>query len=73
MQDQPQDESKPAQVGTESGPAAAFKDKETPGPAESPVQIRPAGAEHQGSTPRKWDQHDETLDESFPASDPPSY
>jgi len=73
MQDQKDDTDKPTQVKPESGTAAAFKDNETPGPADNFVQIRPAGAGAQGTKPDEWDEHDETVDESFPASDPPAY
>ena len=53
--------------------AAAFKDGKKPGPNSSDVQVREAGANAQGTKPKKWDKHDEAVDESFPASDPPSY
>jgi len=49
--------------------AAAMKDCEKPGPAESPVQVRNAGPEAQADKPKKWDKVDEAVDESFPASD----
>lgn len=35
--------------------------------------VRDAGPEHMENPPRKWDKLDEALDESFPASDPPSH
>lgn len=53
--------------------AAAFKNKETPGPVEDEVQVRPAGPENMRSQPeREWSKEDEAVDESFPASDPPA-
>ena len=35
-------------------------------------EIRPAGAESMEHPPKDWDEVDEELDESFPASDPPA-
>lgn len=53
--------------------AAAYKDKETPGPDADKVQVRPSGPENMRSeTEREWTKTDETSDESFPASDPPA-
>ena len=49
--------------------AAAMKDGKKPGPKESPVQVRDAGANAQADKPKKWDKVDEAVDESFPASD----
>jgi hypothetical protein len=34
--------------------------------------VRNAGPEEMATPPRGWDKVDETVDESFPASDPPS-
>lgn len=34
--------------------------------------IRPAGKESQKNPPKDWDDVDEELDETFPASDPPA-
>jgi len=36
------------------------------------TKVRDAGPEHMQTPPSKWSRTDETLDESFPASDPPS-
>jgi len=49
--------------------AAAMKDGKKPGPKDSPVQVRNAGKQALADKPRRWDEHDEALDESFPASD----
>lgn len=49
--------------------AAAMKGNKKPGPADAPVQVRPAGADAQANTPKDWDAVDEAVDESFPASD----
>lgn len=42
-------------------------------PAGTPAmpKVRDAGPENMEHPPRRWDQVDETEDESFPASDPP--
>lgn len=49
--------------------AAAMKGNKKPGPADAPVQVRPAGSEAQATDTRNWDSVDEAVDESFPASD----
>jgi hypothetical protein len=49
--------------------AAAMKDGKKPGPKDSPVQVRNAGKEAQADSPKDWDDQDEAVDESFPASD----
>lgn len=41
--------------------------------AKRPPKIRDAGPENMTNPPRRWDKVDEALDESFPASDPPSH
>lgn len=50
--------------------AAAMDGGVKPGPAEAPVQVRDAGAEAQANEPEDWDDIDEAVDETFPASDP---
>jgi hypothetical protein len=37
-----------------------------------PTPVRPAGPEQMRDPPKKWDDVDESSDESFPASDPPA-
>ncbi|MEO5805435.1 hypothetical protein [Devosia sp.] len=51
--------------------AAALRNGEKVGPKDAPVQVRDAGSKAQATKPKKWDKDDETIDESFPASDPP--
>ena len=52
--------------------SAAFRYQRPPGPAEAPVQVRSAGRGAMRDKPPTWEKYDETVDESFPASDPPS-
>lgn len=52
--------------------APAMDGKEKPGPKDSPVQVRPSGKESMADKPENWDELDEALDETFPASDPPT-
>jgi len=48
---------------------AAFAQNEVaPGNA---TQVRNAGVDAMRDTPKKWSKTDETIDQSFPASDPP--
>ncbi|GLQ12318.1 hypothetical protein GCM10007913_42510 [Devosia yakushimensis] len=49
--------------------AAAMRDGKKPGPKDSPVQVRNAGKDAQAGSPKDWDEQDEAVDESFPASD----
>lgn len=52
-----------------SDDAAAMKDGKKPGPKDAPQQVRNAGTEDMADKPKKWDETDEAVDESFPASD----
>ena len=49
--------------------AAGMQDGKKPGPKTSPVQVRDSGEDAQADKPEKWDEQDEAVDESFPASD----
>lgn len=49
--------------------AAALRDGKKPGPKDSPVQVRNAGKESVADKPDDWDDQDEAVDETFPASD----
>jgi hypothetical protein len=49
--------------------APAFDKEKVPGPKESKVQIRNAGGESTRDDKTGWDEVDEAVDESFPASD----
>jgi hypothetical protein len=51
---------------------AAFAKGETV-PGDAPGAVRSAGPEGMRDPPKEWDEVDEALDETFPASDPPSY
>ena len=60
------------EVQKRDGHAAAFADDETE--PEAFEQTRSAGPEGmRDDTRRAWDRVDQAVDESFPASDPPSY
>lgn len=52
-----------------SDAAAGMQDGKKPGPKTSPVQVRDAGEDAQADKPENWDELDEAVDESFPASD----
>jgi hypothetical protein len=49
--------------------AAAFDDASVPAPMGSEVQVRDAGGESTRDDKTGWDEVDEAVDESFPASD----
>lgn len=52
-----------------------MKDKEIEKEASEGLRdqnIRPAGKDAQKNPPEEWDEVDEELDETFPASDPPA-
>lgn len=60
--------SKPAKPAEATDKAAAMPQRRKPGPKDAPVQVRDAGA--QPDKPKAWDEVDEFVDETFPASDP---
>jgi hypothetical protein len=57
-------------VGVSALVARWFRSQSAVQPA-APPKVRSAGPEAMQSPPRRWDEHDQALDESFPASDPP--
>ncbi|WP_126976598.1 hypothetical protein [Frigidibacter oleivorans] len=61
-----------AAARTTSLPAPrAQQDDATASPPATP-EVRTAGRKEMSNPPRHWDEVDERLDESFPASDPPA-
>lgn len=68
----PQQRGKQMTETNKTDKAPAMKDGEKPGPKDATVQIRDAGKESHADKPKDWDKHDEAVDESFPASDPPA-
>ncbi|EJL20445.1 hypothetical protein [Novosphingobium sp. AP12] len=50
----------------------ANKHKEELGLAGGNTHVRDSGPEHMTTPPKAWSKTDEAIDESFPASDPPS-
>lgn len=56
----------------DKGKAAAFDKGKSSGPKNSQVQVRDAGREATRDKKNDWDEVDEAVDESFPASDPPA-
>jgi hypothetical protein len=59
-----------AAVGVTAVLARWFKGQSAVQPAPLP-KVRSAGPEAMQNPPRRWDEHDQALDESFPASDAP--
>ncbi len=59
-----------AAVGVTAVLARWFKGQSAVQPAPLP-KVRSAGPEAMQNPPRRWDEHDQALDKSFPASDPP--
>ncbi|MYZ49072.1 hypothetical protein [Propylenella binzhouense] len=54
--------------------AAAFRGGYADGPMDRDYgRVRPAGSAQTRDDRRSWDEVDEAIDESFPASDPPSF
>lgn len=49
--------------------AAAMPEGRKPGPMDSPVQVRNSGEDSERAAAKEWDEVDEAVDESFPASD----
>lgn len=49
--------------------AAAMPGGKKPGPKGSPTQVRDAGKDALVDKSKDWDEQDDALDESFPASD----
>jgi hypothetical protein len=54
--------------GTQKNPP-----QKNPPPKKKPPHIRDAGPGTMKHPPKQWDKTDEAVDESFPASDPPSH
>lgn len=55
------------------GPSKPAGDDDGLGTPKSTTHSRPAGPESMANPPEDWDEVDQASDESFPASDPPSY
>lgn len=49
--------------------APAFRERKVPGPRQADQQVRDAGAESTRDDRSGWDDVDEAVDETFPASD----
>ena len=55
-------------------PGAALSDNAKEGTGDHhEMPVRQAGPKAMRDPPKKWDKVDEASDESFPASDPPSF
>ncbi|MFC0203701.1 hypothetical protein [Novosphingobium soli] len=50
----------------------ATQEKQKAAFASGPAPVRDSGPEHMTTPPKTWSKTDEAIDESFPASDPPS-
>lgn len=66
--------SRRGRIGLDHDPmAAAFgRGRTVPGPVGQSGAARSAGPEAMRDPPRDWEKVDQSSDESFPASDPPS-
>jgi hypothetical protein len=60
------------QGGPRRAGSAALAGKGAEGPVGHTAAARPAGPEAMRDPPAKWEQVDQAIDESFPASDPPA-
>lgn len=58
--------------GEDNLPAPALRHGGAPGPVGSTGSVRSAGRGGMRDPPTEWDEVDEAVDESFPASDPPA-
>jgi len=62
-------------VSSDTREPAPAQDGDTTGsegdPEKDHTYVRPAGRKEMDLPPSKWSEIDETIDESFPASDPP--
>lgn len=56
----------------DEGEFTPLEDRPLASETPAPPKVRHAGTGGMASDPEDWDKHDEAVDESFPASDPPS-